>query len=130
MTFTVHLPLPSKALSPNDRSHWGVRARAAKAYRQACAMAFLVARPRDWKPQRVVIDVEYRAHRDSGGYHAHDAANAMASLKAGIDGMQDASIIVTDSNKNLQWGGFKLLTTKAEVLKAGGAGVFVTVRPA
>lgn len=129
MTFTVRLPLPCNELSPNSRVHWGVRARAAKGYRTACAWAFSLARPRGWKPQPVVIDVEYRVHRDCGGYQPRDTDNAIASLKAGIDGMKDASIIASDSRANLHWGEMKLIADRRSVRKAGGVGVFVTVRP-
>lgn len=128
MTFTVRLPLPSIDLSPNARVHWAVKARATKAYRAACALAFRVARPRDWKACPVVIDIEYRAHRWCGGYHPKDPDNAISSLKGNFDAMKDAGIVRSDARAQLQWGSFKFLTTKRDVEKAGGPGVFITVR--
>jgi hypothetical protein len=126
--FTARLPLPSLALSPNARVHWAVKARAVKAYRQACAWAFQAAKPAGWKPQPIEIEVEYRAHKGVGGYRPVDSDNAAASIKNAIDSMRDAGIVLSDSRKQLIWVSFKLLTTKPECVKAGGVGVFVTVR--
>jgi hypothetical protein len=82
-----------------------------------------------WKPESVVIDVEYRACRGAGGYHAYDAGNAIASLKAGIDGLVDAGIAKNDSKARLSWGEFTLLTTQREVKRSGKPpGITVTVR--
>jgi crossover junction endodeoxyribonuclease RusA len=128
MSFTARLPLPSLALSPNARVHWAVKSRAAKAYRIACAWAFKCAMPTGWKPVPVEIDIEYRAHKGCGGYRPLDPDNAAASCKSAIDAMKDAGVIVNDSRKFLHWTRFSLLTTRPEVDKAGGPGVFITVR--
>lgn len=128
MSFSVRLPLPPVALSPNARVHWGAKARATKAYRTACAWALSFAKPRGWKPVPVEIEIEYRHHKGCGGYRPKDEDNAAASVKAAQDAMKDAGIIANDSRKFLHWTKFSLLTTKPEVDKAGGPGVFITVR--
>jgi hypothetical protein len=124
--FTVELPLPPDVLSPNKRGHWGAKARATKAYREACAWAFKAAMPKWWGPCAAVIEVEYRAHRGCGGYHAFDVQNAMAAIKSGVDGAIDAGVIPSDGRRWLQWQGFDLVTTKKE-LAGRKVGVSVVV---
>lgn len=127
--FTAELPLPPDELSPNKRSHWAAKARATKAYREACAWAFKAAMPKSWQPCAVVIDVEYRAHRACGGYHPRDLQNAVAALKAGVDGAIDAAVIPSDGRRWLAWGMFDLIATKRD-LAGRAVGVSVCVRRA
>lgn len=81
----VVLPWPPAALSPNARSHWAIRSRAAKSYRMQCFLfalqAGLVA------PEgRILLDLEFlpptRRRRDDD--------NLTAAFKAGRDGLADA----------------------------------------
>lgn len=100
------------------------KARATKKYRHDCGYRLLAAKPRGWARCAVVIDVEYRCSRDANGYAPRDVQNAIAALKAGIDGMADAGIIPGDSKKFLSWGRFDLVTT----MNPKGDGVTLIVR--
>lgn len=81
----VTLPWPPKELSPNARLHWASLARAKKAYRAACA-----AQAREQGARRVqagalhVSLVFYPPTR-----RAFDLDNALARMKAGLDGLAD-----------------------------------------
>lgn len=125
--FTAELPLPPKALSPNKSgTHWAVRARATKKYREDCAWAFKAAMPKSWIKCAVAIRVEYRAPKGCNAYVAHDVANAMSSLKAGIDGAIDAGVIPSDGRRWLSWESMDLITTKKELAgRAPGVSIFV-----
>jgi crossover junction endodeoxyribonuclease RusA len=82
----IVLPWPPRELSPNARVHWARRAKAARAYREACywlcKQAGIVA-PKDG---RIALDVRFyppsRRRRDDD--------NAIGSFKAGRDGIADA----------------------------------------
>jgi len=81
----VLLGWPPKVLSPNARTHWAARSRAAKAYRYSCFMAAklagLVA-----PAGRILLQLEFlppTARR-------RDDDNLLASFKAGRDGLADA----------------------------------------
>lgn len=84
---TVVLPWPPKLLSPNARTHWAKKSRAAKAYRAACGtlcrQAGMVAPP---SPDRLHLWLDfYPPDR-----RARDDDNMVASFKAGRDGIADA----------------------------------------
>lgn len=81
----VLLPWPPKVLSPNARSHWATKSKAAKAYRYRCfleAKAVRLAAP----VGRVLLSLEFvppnRQRRDDD--------NLLAAFKAGRDGLADA----------------------------------------
>lgn len=84
------LPWPPKALSPNARTHWSVRSKAAKEYRQACFWStkqLLAAGGWQNMPEgKLHLWVEFfppdRRHRDDD--------NMIASFKAGRDGVAEA----------------------------------------
>jgi crossover junction endodeoxyribonuclease RusA len=123
-SFTVELPLPPRALSPNARVHWSVRARETKAYRYVCGLIARAAKPKEWDACAVAFQVEYRCSRGCDGYMALDVANAMAAIKPLPDGFVDAGIAPNDSKKWLQWDQFNLVTRK----HPKGDGVTVIVR--
>lgn len=86
MNGEVTLPWPQKALSPNSRCHWSVKAKSAKAYRYEC---FVLA-----KQAKVKVDWEgpvhlYLTFRPPDKRH-RDVDNCVASMKAGLDGLADA----------------------------------------
>lgn len=99
-----------------------------KQYRDACAWAFIAAKPLGWKVGPVAVDVEFRSHRATGRYHPRDIDNAISSTKQIWDGAKDAGVLLSDAKRNFEIADFKLYTTEREVTKAGGPGVFVTVR--
>ena len=88
----IELPWPSPALSPNARGHWSKRAKAAKAYRNAC---YLLTKASGVKAPtgRVALSIEFvppdRRRRDDD--------NCLACFKAGRDGIADA-LGIDDSN--------------------------------
>lgn len=99
-----------------------------KGYRDACAWAFVASKPIGWKAGPVVLDIEYRVHRGIAGYKPKDEDNARSALKNAVDGGRDAGIFFSDSHRNVRYGKFGLITTQRDVERAGGPGVFVTVR--
>ena len=111
----VLLGWPPKVLSPNARTHWAARSRAAKAYRYSCFMAAklagLVA-----PAGRILLQLEFlppTARR-------RDDDNLLASFKAGRDGLADA-LGIDDSL-------FVSQVQIGEVHRPGGA-VRVTLSP-
>lgn len=80
------LPWPPKELSPNQRTHWAAKAKAAKAYRAACYTLTKASCLRvDWQGEiHAWIDFypPDRRHRDDD--------NVFASFKSGRDGMAEA----------------------------------------
>ena len=125
MSFTVTIPLPPAAVSPNARLHWGDRARAVKAARREAWYWFRRFLPADWIRVPVRIEVEYHCPKAAKGYRPRDIQNAIAALKPAIDGMVDAGVIPDDSRNWLTWGEVKL-----NRLKNGSApGVHFTVIP-
>ena len=83
----VTLPWMPKALNPNQRGHWSVKSKAAKAYRRTCHLLTLEAGLRgvDWEGD-IHLWIDYfppdRRHRDQD--------NMIASCKALFDGLADA----------------------------------------
>lgn len=81
--------------------------------------------------KRASLEVEYRAWRGCAGYQPKDVDNALASLKAGLDALKDAGVIVSDAKASLSWESFRLLTTRREIEREGKLpGVTVIVRAA
>lgn len=104
-----------------------VKVRATRKYRQLCAWLAQQARPLGWSPRRLEIHVEYRCSRGAAGYAPRDVQNAIAALKAAIDGaLKDAGIVPDDSARWLAWGRTSLVTRKS----AKGDGVTLTGWPA
>jgi crossover junction endodeoxyribonuclease RusA len=120
--FTVELPLPPRELSPNVRLFWAIKAKATKAARSEAWYWFRQAKPANWEPVPIRIDVEYNCPKQATGYRPRDSMNGIAAMKAQIDGMVDAGVIPDDSCKWLSWGSFTLT-------RAGRAGVRITVTP-
>lgn len=84
-TTDIILPWPPKELSPNARGHWSVTARAKKAYRLACAWQAKAqgARKIDAEALHLTLTFYPPTRR------AFDLDNALASCKAGLDGLAD-----------------------------------------
>lgn len=82
----ITLPWPPSTLSPNSRTHWRFKAKAAKKYRQECgwiARAAGLIAPAEGK-LHLWLDFypPDRRHRDDD--------NLIASFKSGRDGIADA----------------------------------------
>jgi crossover junction endodeoxyribonuclease RusA len=89
---TVTLGWPSRALSPNARTHWAMLARAKKAARrEAYVAAAGKALP---LPVAVVVgtpvSVRIQVTFTPPNARRHDLDNLIASIKAHLDGISDA----------------------------------------
>ena len=89
---TVTLSLPVRALSPNARTHWAVKAKAVQAYRGEAKLLARVAIseagldvPPGWGDEIMVrTTFWFRVNR------RRDRDNAQASLTAALDGIAEA----------------------------------------
>ena len=91
------LPWPSRLLSPNARSHWAAKSKAAKAYRMTCFTLALEAGLRG-VPWEGPIHLHLTFYKPSR--RRMDMDNALASAKNGLDGLADA-LGVNDSRFRL-----------------------------
>ncbi len=83
----VWLPWPDKALSPNSRVHWAVKAAAVKEYRElGYALALQAGMRRDWPEGPLwVWATGFPADR-----RRRDSDNLFASMKGCVDGIAQA----------------------------------------
>lgn len=95
----VVLPWPPSPLHPNNRVHWAVRARAAKAYRTECWARTLEALQTQAKPAGETLSVRLTFVPPTR--RRHDADNMVAAMKSGLDGIADA-LGVDDSTFRLE----------------------------
>lgn len=83
----IELPFPVNTLSPNDRSHWAVKASVKKKYRRDCFLATkkhgMPEIPTDHK-----IPISLTFHPP--GNYRYDEDNLIARMKSGLDGVADA----------------------------------------
>ena len=92
---TFQLTLPDRRLSPNARHHWSVKAPVAKAARAAArreAERVLDGRPAPRWTKAGLRPVVFLGPTN----RQPDPDNLLASLKAYIDGLADAGIVVND----------------------------------
>lgn len=119
-TWTVELPWPARELSPNARGHWSVAAKAKKAYRARCraigeaAGLKVLAAGKNGASVHLAFFPPDRRGRDQD--------NAIASMKAGLDGLADA-MGVDDRRWDLSFAFSK------EPVPGGVVVVEITVRP-
>lgn len=94
---TITLPLPHKRLSPNARVHWGRKADATKSARRTAkyTAVALMADLRLDAPRLSSARVEYRFYFKTNA--RRDPDNAIASMKASLDGLTDAGLWTDDS---------------------------------
>ena len=108
------LPWPPKVLSPNARSHWATKSRAAKTYRYAC---FLLCRQAGLSAPkgRALLSLEFippdRRRRDDD--------NCIAAFKSGRDGVAQA-LGIDDSRFVTQ------LQISSETIKGGAVRVRIS----
>lgn len=120
MNFICRLPLPPTDLSPNMTSsrHWRLRHAATGEYRMIARGCFKRDMPRGWSANQVELTMEYFCTRASRGYRPLDVMNALASIKAAVDGMVDAGVVPDDSKKFVSWGRLRLHTTAKSLAAA------------
>lgn len=107
----VELPWPSPKLSPNARTHWGVKSRAAQKARQDAKIMACSAKA--WRIRGLGYGENISA---SITFHppdrrARDLDNMLSSLKSSLDGIADV-VGVDDSN-------WSISMRKAEPVKGG-----------
>lgn len=127
-TFTVVLPLPPRALNPHAKGHWAPKAKATQAARTTGMVAAMVA-TKSTKPKlekaivTMVYDTTPRIRGVDDGYRPRDVQNALAAVKAYVDGCKDAGLIVDDNSGVLAW-------DRIEIVQSGKPGVVLTFREA
>ncbi|EPM44240.1 hypothetical protein A256_26948 [Pseudomonas syringae pv. actinidiae ICMP 19103] len=108
------LPWPPKVLSPNARTHWATKSRAAKSYRNTCYLLCLQAALPVPKG-RALLSLEFippdRRRRDDD--------NCIAAFKSGRDGVAQA-LGIDDSRFVTQ------LQISAETIKGGAVRVRIS----
>jgi hypothetical protein len=97
LRLVVDLPLPAKALSPNARVHWRTKANAKAKARGDAKLAALSAIREQKSAGLPWESVTVQATFYKRTRHKIDLDNAIASLKASFDGLQDAGVIANDS---------------------------------
>ena len=90
-TVKIVISLPPQCLSPNARTHWGQRAKAAKEHREEAAFNMdvgLLESPllTDWSTTTIQPIFFHKTK------HSRDRDNCSAMLKAARDGISDAMI--------------------------------------
>lgn len=89
LTFDLDLPWPSPKLSPNARQHWATTAKAKKAFRARCRAIAAAAGVRAVLAGKTSLAVDLTFFPpDKRG---RDWDNMLASMKAGLDGLADAT---------------------------------------
>lgn len=118
-SITITLPMPPSAVRPNGRAHWIAKARANKRCR-ALAKALCnealggMPSPR-WGKATMLIDARFRTSRSM------DPDNLIGSIKAYVDGIQDAGIVAND---NQLWPLRPTIETRSK-----SPGLTITIKP-
>ena len=87
MTVCFDLPFPAKALWPNGRAHWAVKARAVAFHREWARLAALAAGVKSL-PVDGGFAIAVTVHPKTR--NAIDRDNCVAALKSYLDGLADA----------------------------------------
>lgn len=114
MCVTIELPWPPSALSPNSRGHWAIKARHAKKYRADSRVLCMAVGLRKMTAEALSLRVTFQPP----DRRARDLDNMLASIKAGLDGIADATG-VDDS----RW---TLSLEKGDPIKGGAVVIEVT----
>lgn len=110
----ITLNWPPIELSPNSRFHWAIKARRAKAYREAAGWATKAAKEK--VEGEGMIDLHITFYPPSK--RRHDLDNCLASIKSGLDGIADG-LGVNDRR-------FRLRIEMGAVIKGGEVRIVVT----
>lgn len=105
-------PLPPRALSPNVRSHWAAKAAWVESYAATVAYAATAARvahPGGWQTAgkvriSLLFGTKVAKHERLAFARCRDVDNALASFKAGIDGLVRAGIMPDDGHRFVAYG--------------------------
>ena len=81
----IMLPWPPTGLSPNARNHWAKLAKLKKQYREACAWQAIEQGVRPMQASALHLTLTFHAP----SRRQYDLDNALARMKAGLDGLAD-----------------------------------------
>lgn len=98
-TVTIEIPWPGKYNDPNSRPpHWSIKSREVREARSRAHLACLQAGDcgQLWKRARVFVTAYHKTKR------FRDPQNIIAMLKATVDGVEDAGVLLDDTG--LEWG--------------------------
>lgn len=115
--FVIELPLPPIQCSPNRPTHWAVKARATREYRETCGYLVLKQLGQRRAQGQVTIDLDFylaKSKLPDGLCRPRDTDNAIAASKAAIDSLRDSGLITNDSKKHVRIGNVNLYSTKKE----------------
>ncbi len=112
MTLAITLPWPPRVLSPNARSHWAPKAKAAKLYRHT-AWALTRAALDGSTVGAMAFHIEYTFCAPS--HRPFDLDNALAWMKSGTDGIAQA-LCLNDKH-------FTFAALRGEVIRGGAVRV-------
>lgn len=98
----VTVPIPPRELSPNARPHYLTKARVKARYRRDCYLAALSDLSGYIMPRWERATVDVRWYGKTKTCLSMDRDNAIASLKAAIDGLTDVGVWVDDHG--VTWG--------------------------
>lgn len=118
----ITLPVPPKHLQPNKKCSWQTKARLTKKARTNARLMALVALDRRpapyWPKVRIRVTWFFRLAR------RRDEKNLDGWLKAYIDGLVDAGIMIDDNADVVRWG-----LTWIHIRKASNDEVLFTIEP-
>lgn len=81
----IKLDWPPTSLSPNARLHWAKLAKAKKAYREACAWQAIQQGAKPMQADKLHLTLTFVPPTR----RQYDLDNALARIKAGLDGLAD-----------------------------------------
>jgi len=102
--FIVRLPMTSKVLRPNSRTHWTIKSKAVKRLRSNAKLCFRKDIPCISDPDFIPfesITIERRYYFKTR--RRRDKDNMNASTKAINDGMVDSGLILDDDWDKIVW---------------------------
>ena len=111
----LYIEAPGRFLATNDRGKWAKHSPVVKAWREAAKTAALECFPFDG-PVSIKADV-YKPSR-----RAYDLDGVVPTIKACIDGLRDAGVLVEDDMRHVT----RLIVQHGEVRKPGAIAITIT----
>ena len=120
-TLIIEVDLPQRECSPNSTAHWRLKYEAKQRAKTEARIEGLRAAKKAKLTTAlnspVTLTAEFYMCRGKYSYihyHPRDEDNAIASLKASIDGLTESGAICGDAAKNLKIGGVRLYSKANE----------------
>lgn len=97
--YTLHIPAPAEWLNSNDRGHWTRRDELTRTWRYAATVyAIKALRRGDLVACRGQVEITATIHRATRRGRS-DAPNRWPTVKACIDALVDAKVLIDDSDR-------------------------------